>query len=99
MGCVQRGRVSVHRISGVCGVESYAFNCIKRQKIKVYAVYSKNFVSARVDAILNIIFAEVRLVENNELYRLLEEGLAEIEAGETYSIQEVFEEIEKELYN
>ena len=42
---------------------------------------------------------EVRSVEENELYRLLEEGLAEIEAGETYSIQEVFEEIEKELYN
>ena len=42
---------------------------------------------------------EVRSVEENELYRLLEEGLAEIEAGETYSIQEVFEEIEEELYN
>lgn len=42
---------------------------------------------------------EVSLAEENELYRLLEEGLAEIEAGETYSIQEVFEEIEKELYN
>ena len=35
----------------------------------------------------------------NELYRLLEEDLAEIEAGEIYSIQEVFEEIEEELYN
>ena len=42
---------------------------------------------------------EVSLLEENELYRLLEEGLAEIEAGETYSIQKVFEEIEKELYN
>ena len=41
---------------------------------------------------------EVSLAEENELYRLLEESLAEIEAGETYSI-EVFEEIEKELYN
>ena len=30
-------------------------------------------------------------MEKNELYRLLEEGLTEIEAGETYSIQEVFE--------
>ena len=40
---------------------------------------------------------EVRSVEENELYRLLEEGLAEIEAGETYSIQKVFEEIEKNL--
>lgn len=40
---------------------------------------------------------EVRSVEENELYRLLEEGLAEIEAGNTYSIQEVFEEIEKNL--
>lgn len=29
-------------------------------------------------------------MEENELYRLLEEGLAEIEAGETYSIQKVF---------
>lgn len=37
------------------------------------------------------------MLEKNELYRLLEEGLAEIEAGETYSIQEVFEEIEKNL--
>ena len=42
---------------------------------------------------------EVILLKKNELYRLLEEGLAEIEAGETYSIQKVFEEIEKELYN
>lgn len=39
------------------------------------------------------------MLEKNELYRLLEKGLAEIEAGETYSIQEVFEEIEEELYN
>ena len=39
------------------------------------------------------------MLEKNELYRLLEEGLTEIEAGETYSIQEVFEEIEEELYN
>ena len=37
------------------------------------------------------------MLEKNELYRLLEEGLTEIEAGETYSIQEVFEEIEKNL--
>ena len=40
---------------------------------------------------------EVILLEKNELYRFLEEGLTEIEAGETYSIQEVFEEIEKNL--
>ena len=40
---------------------------------------------------------EVSLLKENELYRLLEESLAEIEAGETYSIQEVFEEIEKNL--
>lgn len=40
---------------------------------------------------------EVILLGKNELYRLLEEGLAEIEAGNTYSIQEVFEEIEKNL--
>ena len=39
------------------------------------------------------------MAEENELYRLLEEGLAEIEDGNTYSIQEVFEEIEEELYN
>ena len=39
------------------------------------------------------------MLKENELYRLLEEGLAEIEAGNTYSIQEEFEEIEKELYN
>lgn len=39
------------------------------------------------------------MAEENELYRLLEEGLSEIEAGNTYSIQEVFEKIEKELYN
>ena len=37
------------------------------------------------------------MLEKNEFYRFLEEGLAEIEAGETYSIQEVFEEIEKNL--
>ena len=42
---------------------------------------------------------EVILLEKNELYRLLEESLAEIEDGEKYSVQEVFEEIEKELYN
>ena len=41
----------------------------------------------------------MRSVEENELYRLLEEGLTEIEDGEKYSVQEVFEEIEKELYN
>ena len=40
---------------------------------------------------------EVRSVEENELYRLLEEGLTEIEAGEKYSVQELFEEIEKNL--
>ena len=67
--------------------------------IKVCAIHSKKFVSAKDYAKLNIIFAEVRSVEENELYHLLEEGLAEIEAGETYSIQEVFEEIEEELYN
>ena len=39
------------------------------------------------------------MLEENEFYRLLEEGLAEIEAGDTYSIQEVFEGIEEELYN
>ena len=39
------------------------------------------------------------MLEKNELYRLLEEGLTEIEAGEKYSVQEVFEEIEEELYN
>ena len=38
-------------------------------------------------------------MEENELYRLLEEGLTEIEAGEKYSVQELFEEIEEELYN
>ena len=37
------------------------------------------------------------MLKENELYRLLEEGLAEIEAGEKYSVQEVFEEIEKNL--
>ena len=37
------------------------------------------------------------MLKKNELYRLLEEDLAEIEAGNTYSIQEVFEEIEKNL--
>ena len=37
------------------------------------------------------------LAEENELYRFLEEGLTEIEAGEKYSVQEVFEEIEKNL--
>lgn len=36
-------------------------------------------------------------MEENELYRLLEEGLTEIEAGEKYSVQELFEEIEKNL--
>ena len=36
-------------------------------------------------------------MEENELYRLLEKGLAEIEAGEKYSVQELFEEIEKNL--
>lgn len=40
---------------------------------------------------------EVILLEKNELYRLLEEGLTEIEDGEKYSVQEVFEEIEKNL--
>ncbi len=39
------------------------------------------------------------MLEKNELYRFLEEGLTEIEDGEKYSVQEVFEEIEKELYN
>lgn len=38
-------------------------------------------------------------MEKNELYRLLEEVLTEIEDGEKYSVQEVFEEIEEELYN
>ena len=33
----------------------------------------------------------------NEFYRLLEEGLAEIEKGQTYNAKEVFEEIEKNL--
>ena len=37
------------------------------------------------------------MLKENELYRLLEEGLAEIEDGEKYSVQEVFEEIEKNL--
>ena len=37
------------------------------------------------------------MLEKNELYRLLEEGLTEIEDGEKYSVQEVFEEIEKNL--
>ena len=39
------------------------------------------------------------MLEKNELYRFLEEGLTEIEDGEKYSVQEVFEEIEEELYN
>ena len=39
------------------------------------------------------------MLKKNELYCLLEESLAEIEAGEKYSVQEVFEEIEEELYN
>ena len=34
-------------------------------------------------------------MEENELYRLLEEGLAEIEKGQTYDAKKVFEEIEK----
>ena len=42
---------------------------------------------------------EVSLVEENELYRLLGECLAEIEDREKYSVQEVFEEIEKKLYD
>lgn len=37
------------------------------------------------------------MAEENELYRFLEEGLTEIEDGEKYSVQEVFEEIEKNL--
>ena len=56
---------------------------------------AKKFVSAKDYAKLNIIFAEVRSVEENELYRLLEEGLAEIEKGQTYDAKKVFEEIEK----
>ena len=69
----------------------------KTIKIKVCAIHSKKFVSAKDYAKLNIIFAEVSLAEENELYRLLEEGLTEIEDGEKYSVQEVFEEIEKNL--
>ena len=38
-------------------------------------------------------------MEENELYRLLEEGLAEIKKGQTYNAKEVFAEIEKKLYN
>ena len=38
-------------------------------------------------------------MEENELYRLLEEGLTEIEKGQTYDAKEVFEETEEELFN
>lgn len=75
--------------------------CIKTARFNIpniWCMWSRKILTVQsYYATIYCSITEVILLGKNELYRLLEEGLAEIEAGNTYSIQEVFEEIEKNL--